>query len=73
MKFCEKIRFLCQATKNELYGRFGWKPYVHTIDETLDYILMHHCSVSRYGDGEFAIIEGERTGSNPLMTGWRTA
>lgn len=61
-KVCEKIKFLCQATKNKFYGRFGWKPNVHTIDETLDYILMHHCSASRYGDGEFAIIAGGKNG-----------
>ena len=43
-----------------LYNRIIWKlkkkPIVKSIDETLDYINEHHCSVSRYGDGEFTVI-----------------
>lgn len=31
-------------------------PTVKSINETLDYILEHRCSVSRYGDGELSII-----------------
>ena len=27
-------------------------------EETLDYLLSHHCSLSRFGDGEFGIIWG---------------
>lgn len=27
--------------------------------ETIDYILKNHCSISRFGDGELGIIEGE--------------
>nr|MCR5362131.1 GT-D fold domain-containing protein [Bacteroidales bacterium] len=26
--------------------------------ETLDYLHQHHCSISRFGDGEFGIIWG---------------
>lgn len=45
-----------------LYNRMLWKlkkkPIVKSIDETLDYINEHHCSVSRYGDGEFTVMLG---------------
>ena len=45
-----------------LYNRIIWKVkkklIVKSIDETLDYINEHHCSVSRYGDGEFTVILG---------------
>lgn len=33
-------------------------PDIRTTDETLDKILKEHCSVSRYGDGEFEVIMG---------------
>lgn len=45
-----------------LYNRIVWKykqkPIVKSIDETLDYIIEQHCSVSRYGDGEFTVMLG---------------
>lgn len=31
---------------------------IRPTNETLDYILAHRCSVSRFGDGEFNIIKG---------------
>jgi len=34
-------------------------PYIMSMDETLDYILKSHCSVSRYGDGELKLSVGE--------------
>ncbi|WP_289396337.1 SP_1767 family glycosyltransferase [Bacillus cereus] len=34
-------------------------PIVKTVDETLDYIIDNNCSVSRFGDGEFALINRE--------------
>lgn len=44
-------------------GKYIWKkPKIKSIDETLDYINEHHCSVSRFGDGEFAIIQGNYNG-----------
>lgn len=40
-------------------GKFIWKkPMIKSIDETLDYIAENHCSVSRFGDGEFAVMLG---------------
>lgn len=29
-----------------------YAPHILTIDETLDYLYEHKCSVSRFGDGE---------------------
>lgn len=43
---------------NKLTWKFRKKPKVKSIDETLDYINKNHCSVSRYGDGEFTIMLG---------------
>lgn len=36
----------------------------HILDnwETLDYLCKHHCSMSRYGDGEFGIVGGQGNG-----------
>lgn len=35
-------------------------PRVLSMDDTIDYICENRCSVSRYGDGEFKIVSGER-------------
>lgn len=34
-------------------------PKIMSMDETMDYILLHQCSVSRYGDGELKLAIGE--------------
>lgn len=36
------------------------KPTVLSMDETIEYIKNNHCSISRYGDGEFKIVTGEK-------------
>jgi glycosyltransferase family protein len=35
-------------------------PIIKTVDETLAKIVQHRCSLSRFGDGEFGIINGSR-------------
>ncbi len=40
----------------------GVLPDIRPMDETLDKILEDHCSVSRYGDGEFNVIMGGGNG-----------
>jgi glycosyltransferase family protein len=35
------------------------KPIIKSTDETIDYIIKNRCSVSRFGDGEFAILQGK--------------
>ncbi|MBS7200250.1 MAG: hypothetical protein KH111_19260, partial [Bacteroidales bacterium] len=34
----------------------GFIPDIRPTDETLDKILREHCSVSRFGDGEFNLL-----------------
>ncbi len=41
--------------KNGFLIKYGKKPKVLSIDETLDYILKNKCSVSRFGDGELQL------------------
>lgn len=40
----------------------GFIPDIRSTDETLDKILKEHCSVSRYGDGEFNVIREKGNG-----------
>ncbi|EJR65195.1 glycosyltransferase [Bacillus cereus VD115] len=61
-----KLYYLYIGTKDKLtiqYNRIitmkRKPPTVKTVDETLDYIIDNNCSVSRFGDGEFALINGE--------------
>lgn len=34
-------------------------PRIMSIDDTLDYIIEHKCSIARFGDGEFKLICGD--------------
>lgn len=48
----------------------GFVPDIRSTDETLDVILREHCSVSRYGDGEFNVIREKGNGFcryNPVL------
>ncbi len=40
-------------------------PIIRTIDETLDKILQDKCSLSRFGDGEFVLMNGGRIHYQP--------
>ncbi|MBB5888000.1 GT-D fold domain-containing glycosyltransferase [Lactovum miscens] len=42
-------------------------PDVMTADETIDFIIKNHCSVSRFGDGELSYLVGNR---NPTFQPW---
>lgn len=53
-----KLYLHCSALYNRIIWKLWKKPTVKSIDDTLDYIIEHHCSVSRYGDGEFTVILG---------------
>lgn len=62
MTLSGKIRW-CMITIYNSVGKYVWKqPSIKSIDETLDYIVSTQCSVSRFGDGEFAIIQGSHNG-----------
>lgn len=40
-------------------GKYFWKkPMIMSIDDTINHIVENHCSVSRFGDGEFEMILG---------------
>lgn len=44
-------------------GKYWWKkPTIKSIDETINYIRERHCSVSRFGDGEFEMMLGYGNG-----------
>lgn len=47
--------------REQLYPYFSKRFQVVGLVETLDYILCHHCSVARYGDGEFKFVFGDHT------------
>ncbi len=40
----------------------GFIPDIRSTDETLDKILREHCSVSRFGDGEFNLLRQKGNG-----------
>jgi len=44
--------------KDKIYCMFHKSPQVASIQETIDYILANHCSISRFGDCEIKILKG---------------
>ncbi|UPM54159.1 SP_1767 family glycosyltransferase [Gottfriedia acidiceleris] len=56
-----KIRSIEQITTlfNGLVFLFSSQPSVKTTDESLNLIVRNRCSISRYGDGEFNIMNGK--------------
>jgi glycosyltransferase family protein len=65
-KQLEKIQYKLDNLPYELYDKItndGFSvpiPIMKTVDETLDKILQDKCSLSRFGDGEFVIMNGGR-------------
>lgn len=54
----QKVKGRLIILYNDL-GKYFWKkPNIKSIDETLDHINEKQCSVSRFGDGEFAVMLG---------------
>lgn len=37
-----------------------WIPKIMSLEETLQYVIDKHCSVARFGDGEFELVAGGR-------------
>ena len=59
INFIKKVWIHLQIFYNNKIGIHLWKkPTIKSIDETIDYICDNHCSVSRFGDGEFAEMCG---------------
>ena len=65
-KQLEEIQYKLENLPYELYdkiknGSFHVQlPKIKSVDETLDKILEAKCSLSRFGDGEFGIMNGSR-------------
>ena len=64
-----QIESLQSALVNQPYELFDRRvdrqtdysiPDIRTIDETLDKIVRDRCSISRFGDGEFNVLNGGR-------------
>lgn len=55
---------------DKYYCFFHSAPDIKNIEESIIYILNHHCSVSRFGDGELKFINGSHTwfqNGHPLL------
>ena len=55
-------RHLYRIRKDKEMMGFIQKLSIMTSSETLDYIIKNKCNVSRYGDGEFAVMTGGSNG-----------
>jgi glycosyltransferase family protein len=64
MKLLDRIRisfhYRWSLLINAIAKPFLWKPQIMTAYETVEYILKNHASISRFGDGEIMIMEGEK-------------
>lgn len=60
----ECYHFFIRAVNYPGFRKFysGWKVNVHTIDETVDYIIENKPSVARFGDGEFMVMDNSGNG-----------
>lgn len=56
------VLYLFLKGKDTEFQKIHDAPKILTISETIDYISSKHCSVCRYGDGEFNIIENKGIG-----------
>ena len=58
MKLIDKFKLVSKFPINILNSLRYKKPRVLSDTETLEYIIHHNCSISRYGDGEMNIMLG---------------
>lgn len=54
-----KITGIITVLYNKMISLIMKPPIVRTTDETLDKMILDECSISRFGDGEFALMYGE--------------
>ncbi len=65
-RLLEEIQFRLDNLPYEIYDKVAkggfclWIPTIKTTDETLNKILQDKCSLSRFGDGEFGVMNGSR-------------
>lgn len=53
-----------------IYRRFAQAPKVASLEDSVNYIIQTHCSVSRLGDGEIKLVAGQKLGfqdKNPIL------
>lgn len=58
MKFADKLKFITKAPRSIILSRKFSTPNILSDSETVDFMLYHQCSVSRFGDGEFNLMRG---------------
>ena len=65
-KEIEQLKYAVENLPYEISDKISKKindvsiPIIKTIDETLDKIISDKCSIARFGDGEFNIMNGGR-------------
>lgn len=55
---------------DSIYKRLVQTPKVASLEDSINYIIQTHCSVSRLGDGEIKLIAGRKLGfqdKNPIL------
>jgi glycosyltransferase family protein len=58
----KSFQYRIALLKNALAKPFLWKPKIMTAHETVEFILKNHSSVSRFGDWEIMIMDGQTVG-----------
>lgn len=58
MKFKYFFKYMKDIVQNTFYKIKYPTPDVLSDEETIQYILKHNCSISRYGDGEMRLMRG---------------
>lgn len=55
---------------DSIYKRLVQTPKVASLEDSINYIIQTHCSISRLGDGEIKLIAGKKLGfqdKNPIL------
>lgn len=56
------LRYRYWQCKNKEITSYLHRLQIMSIEETVDYIVEHKCSCTRYGDGEFLVMSGRNNG-----------
>lgn len=58
-KYLIILRYRYWQWKDKEMNSYIRKLYIMSMEETVDYIVRHKCSCTRYGDGEFLVLAGK--------------
>ncbi len=61
-KIWKRVDWEWHKFQDAIYRKIVKAPYVMSYEECIEYIITHHASVSRMGDGELGIINGRTLG-----------